>query len=65
MTIEYKFSIGQKVWIKELEHIGVVLSVWSARRGNEIQVRYCLNSKFEEVYLFEHELEEVKDVSHG
>jgi hypothetical protein len=59
MTIDYKFSIGDIVKIKELELNGRVISVWSGRRGNEIQVIYFCNGKREEVYFFEDELEGV------
>jgi hypothetical protein len=63
--INYKFSIGEKVRIKELDWPGTVISLWSGRRGNEIQVRYCWNGKFEEVYFFEYELEEIVSKVNG
>lgn len=62
MIIDYKFALGAMVIIKCLETEGRVVSVWSGRRGNEYQVRYCYNGKFEEIYFFEDEIEEVKDV---
>ena len=55
--VEYAFKIGQRVKIKELELPGSVLSLWTGRRGNEVQVRFVANAKYEEVYFFEHELE--------
>lgn len=62
MTIEYKFKIGDDVLIKGLENWpGKVISLWSGRRGNEIQVRYFYSGKAEEVYFYEDELEEIKD----
>lgn len=57
MTIDYKFAIGDVVKVKELELKGRVTSVWSGRRGNEIQVRHCTNGKYEDIYFFEDELE--------
>lgn len=60
MIIDYKYAIGDRVYIKELETHGRMVSVWSGRRGNEYQVRYCYNGKFEEVYFFEDELAEAK-----
>ena len=56
-TIEYKFFVGDKVKIKELSLFGVVMSVWTGRRGNEVQVRFCANGKYDEIYFFEDELE--------
>lgn len=60
MIINYKFSIGDTVKIKELGLNGKVTSLWSSKRGNEIQVRYCSNGKYDDVYFFEDELESVK-----
>lgn len=57
MNIKYAFGLGQVVRLKELEIKGVVISLYTSRRGNEIQVRYCWNGKYEEVYMFENELE--------
>lgn len=57
MLIKYEFCIGDVVKIKELDWPGTVISVWSGRRGNEIQVRYFWNGKAEEIYFFENELE--------
>lgn len=57
MTIEYKFAIQQDVIIKAIEWPAKVISLFTGRRGNEIQVRYFYNGKSEEVYLFEDELE--------
>lgn len=54
----YKFSIQQYVKIKELDLYGKVIALWTGRRGNEIQVRFCANGKYEEVYFFENELDE-------
>lgn len=61
IKIEYAFELGQSVMIKELEWRGVVTALWTSRRGNEIQVRYFMGGKAEEVYFFEHELEEIKN----
>lgn len=61
MEINFKFAIGDKVMIKEIETKGIVLSVWAGRRGEEYQVRYCYNGKFEEIYFFEHEIVAVDD----
>lgn len=60
MIVSYKFDIGQDVFLKELERPGVVIALYTGRRGSEYQVRYCFNGKYEEVYLFEHELENCK-----
>lgn len=59
MTIDYKFAIGDKVKIIDLDLKGIVISLWTGRRGNEVQVRYSTNGKYEEYYFFENELEEI------
>lgn len=56
-NIEFKFAIGDWVKIKELNCKGRVLSLWTGRRGNEIQVRYSTDTEYKEVYFFEDELE--------
>lgn len=58
-NIKYEFHIGQKVKIKEIGQKGIVISLWTGRNGNEIQVRYAGPSKYEQEYFFESELEEV------
>jgi hypothetical protein len=59
MRIEYKFYIGQKVRIIEIDHPAFVVSLYTGRRGNEIQVKYFYNGESKEVYLFENELESI------
>lgn len=61
MIINFKFPIGDRVKIKIIEIEGIVLSVWVGRRGEEYQVRYCYNGKFEEIYFFEHEIVLIPD----
>lgn len=61
MIINFKFSIGDKVEIKEIETKGIVLSAWAGRRGEEYQVRYCYSGRFEEIYFFEHEIVKIDD----
>lgn len=59
-TVKYKFFIDDIVKIPELGLKGRVLSVWTGRRGNEIQVRLFINGKAEEIYFYEDELTEIQ-----
>lgn len=61
MTIDYKFTIGQEVMIKELGLKGKVIALFTGRRGNEINVRYCSNGKYDDIYFYEDELEVVTE----
>lgn len=57
MIIEYKFNLLDRVKVTELELTGLVISVWSGKRGNEIEVRVFINGKPEYIYFLESELE--------
>ena len=56
MTINTKFSIGQKVRIGELGRSGVVIEIYVNEFGTQYRVRYFDNSKPETVTFFEREL---------
>ncbi len=57
MLINFKFSIGEKVKIIDIDWHGTVIALFHGRRGNEVFVRYFLNAKLEETYFFEEELD--------
>lgn len=63
MQLDTKFSIDQRVKIKELDHygMGTVVEICISRRSLEFKVQYFLNGKIEVVWLAEHEIEEGGD----
>jgi len=54
--INFKYNFGDKVWIKDLECYGRVLSCWHTRSGLQYEMRYFIDGKHETSYLFEDEL---------
>lgn len=58
--VHYDFALDTQVNIKKLELEGRVVSLWTGRRGNEYEVRFCCNGKYENIYFFGDELEAVK-----
>lgn len=59
-TVEFKFNFGDKVWIKDLQCYGKVLSCWYTRSGLQYELRYFIDGSLETSYLFEDELMEDK-----
>jgi hypothetical protein len=57
MTIETKYSLGDKVRIKELPVDGRVISVWVSTFGLQVEVRYFMDGKAQKEYFFEDELD--------
>lgn len=55
-TINYKFAIDEIVQITALDLTGRVIGLWTGKRGNEIEVRFCANSEYKNIYFFEDEL---------
>ena len=55
--IEFAFSRGDTVRIKELERPGKVESLWFGDPGKQYSVRYFYNGKAETVHFYESELE--------
>jgi len=53
--------IGDKVYIKEIDRVGKVLSVLTNSKGTLYEIRYIDNSEVKNVYFYEHELEK-KDI---
>lgn len=60
-AITFRFAIEQPVKIKDLEIKGIVIATYNGRRGIEYNVRYPGTGKYEEVYFYEQELEEIKE----
>lgn len=66
MKIEskFKFILDEKVKLPELVHkeiYGIVIGIWIDRGGISYKVRYFWESKTQEVYFLENELESTKD----
>jgi hypothetical protein len=57
VTIDFKFSIGDRVRIVDLGKLGVVKGMLVTARGVEFVVRYPMPNEFLEVSFFESELE--------
>ena len=60
MTIETKYSLGDKVRINELPAEGRVISVWVSTFGLQVEVRYFMDGKAQKEYFFEDELTALK-----
>jgi hypothetical protein len=56
MTIDTKFNIGEIVLIKDIKRNGIILEMFVNEYGVQYRVRYCDNSTFSNVTLFEKEL---------
>ena len=56
MTINTKFSIGQKVRIGELDRTGTVTEIFVNEFGTQYRVRYFDNASPQTVTFFEREL---------
>lgn len=57
MTVNFKYSLGEVVRIKELNWPATVISLWYGKRGIEYECRYVTHSEYKQVYFFEFELE--------
>jgi hypothetical protein len=57
MTIEFKFSIGDKVRVVDLGKSGIVKGLFVGCNGVEYKVRYAGPNEYLEVYFFDSELE--------
>jgi hypothetical protein len=60
MTIETKYSLGDKVRISELPAEGRVISIWVSAFGLQVEVRYFMDGKAQKEYFFEDELTALK-----
>jgi len=60
MRVETAFDLFERVKIKELDTIGVIVSVWVSKSGVQYETRYFLNGEAKNVYMFETELDKVK-----
>lgn len=58
--VNFKFDIGQKVWLPAMDCYAVVTSLWYSRQGVKIQCRWATNGQYYEEYLYEWEIEEKK-----
>lgn len=59
-TFSSLFDLKQRVWIKEIEREGVVLTVIFDVMGVTYKVRYFIDGVKHEVDFYEHELSGVK-----
>ena len=59
IQMEFKYTINQKVKIKELEWTGTVKQICVTERGIQYQVRYFWNMESKEVFFYEEELDPV------
>lgn len=58
--IEFNYSVGDEVWIKELERKAKIISLWYTLMGKKYQCRWADQGKFQEEYLFEDEISHKK-----
>ncbi len=56
-TIEYSFSLGDLVMIKELKVNGYVIGLFTGQYGSEYEVAYFYDGDLKKEYLFETMLE--------
>jgi hypothetical protein len=54
--VEFKYAIGDTVWIKAMESEAKILSLWYAKTGIRYQCRWAADGKYNEEYLFEDEI---------
>lgn len=57
MTAKYRFPLGSKVWIPDIEAIGTIRFIKISINGLVYDVTYWHEGKMEEVNLTEQELE--------
>lgn len=60
MTREFRFDFRQSVFIPEIDTCGTVRSISVDQAGVMYKVVYWLNSKLEEVWVYENDLMEAK-----
>ena len=54
--VEFKYAIGDTVWITAMESEAKILSLWYAKTGIRYQCRWAADGKYNEEYLFEDEI---------
>lgn len=57
MNVELRFSLNQRVYIKELSRTGIINGIFIGFQGIEYRVRYFDNAEAKEVYFYDFELE--------
>jgi hypothetical protein len=62
-TVEYVFSIGDEVFIKDLTVNGHVIGLFTGQFGNEYEIAYFYDGALRKEYLFEFMLGR-KTISH-
>ena len=60
MMAEFKFKLGQKVRIKELEHTGTIRQCLIIAQGIQYEVRYFDRGDAKTVWFYEDEIDEYK-----
>lgn len=61
IILKYKF--GDEVVIKDINTVGMVISVWIKKQDIQYEIRYYKGEGFYEKYFYEEELENNKDAS--
>jgi len=54
--VNFKYAIGNTIWIKEMECEAKILSLWYSKTGIRYQCRWAAEGKYNEEYLFENEI---------
>jgi len=54
--VNFKYAIGDTIWIKEMECEAKILSLWYSKTGIRYQCRWAAEGKYNEEYLFENEI---------
>lgn len=60
MTIEFEHSVGDKVWLPDMDCYAIIISVWYGKYGCKYQCRWATDGEYKDDYLFGWEILEKK-----